>query len=63
LLLALIFALSLDSFGLSTLYWEKLPAIALALTIAVVGLCERDDLEVAVRENRISGYEPFAQHS
>jgi O-antigen ligase len=63
LLLALIFALSLDSFGLSTLYWEKLPAIALALAIAVVGLCERDDLEFAVRENRISGYEPFAQHS
>jgi O-antigen ligase len=63
LLLALIFALGLDSFGLHTLYWEKLPTIALALAVALVGLCEREHLEFAVRENRISEYEPIAQHS
>jgi O-antigen ligase len=63
LLLALIFALGLDSVGLSTLYWEKLPTIALSLAIAVVGMCERNDLEFAVSENHISAYEPFAQHS
>jgi O-antigen ligase len=63
LILALTFALCLDSLGLSTLYWEKLPTIALALAIAVVGLCERNDLEFTVRENRIPAYEPLAQHS
>ena len=63
LLLALIFALGLDSLGLSTLYWEKLPTIALSLAIAVVGMCERNDPEFAVRENRISAYEPIAQRS
>jgi O-antigen ligase len=36
LILALIFALSVDSLGLATLYWEKLPTIALALAIAVL---------------------------
>jgi hypothetical protein len=61
--LALIFAMSLDSLGLATLYWEKLPIIALSLAIAVVGMCERNDLEFAVRENRISAYEPIAQRS
>jgi O-antigen ligase len=63
LILALIFALALDSLGLSTLYWEKLPTIALSLAVAVVGMCERNDLEFAERENRILAYEPFAQHS
>jgi O-antigen ligase len=63
LILALIFALCLDSLGLSTLYWEKLPTIALALAVAVVGMCERNDLEFAIGENRIPAYEPFAQHS
>ncbi len=48
LVVALIFALGLDSLGLSTLYWEKLPTIALSLAIAVVGMCERNDLEFAV---------------
>ena len=63
MILALLFAMCLDSLGLATLYWEKLPTIALSLAIAVVGICERNDPEFAVRENRISAYEPIAQRS
>lgn len=63
LILALTFTLGLDSFGLSTLYWEKLPTIALSLAVAVVGLCERFDLPMAVKELRTLAREPFAQHS
>lgn len=43
LILALMLALSVDSLGLPTLYWEKLPTIALSLAIVVVGICERED--------------------
>jgi O-antigen ligase len=63
LIVALIFALCLDSLGLSTLYWEKLPTIALSLAVVVVGLCERDVPEMAVKEVRTLAYEPFAEHS
>jgi O-antigen ligase len=63
LILSLTFALVLDSLGLSTLYWEKLPTIALSLAIVVVGLCERNDLEIAVKGVRTQASEPFAQHS
>jgi O-antigen ligase len=63
LIVSLIFALALDSLGLSTLYWEKLPTIALSLAVAVVGLCERNDHEIAVREVHALAYQPFAQHS
>jgi O-antigen ligase len=63
LVLALMIAMCLDSFGLETLYWEKLPTIALSLAIAVVGICERGDLEFSARENRVLAYESFAQHS
>jgi len=62
LLLALIFAMGLDSLGLATLYWEKLPTIALSLAIAVVGMCERNGLEFGVSENRIPACDPIAQH-
>jgi O-antigen ligase len=41
-ILSLIFVLCLDSVGLPTLYWEKLPTIALSLAVAVIGICERD---------------------
>lgn len=64
LLLALIAALGLDSLGLPTLYWEKLPTIALSLALAVVGMCERDVPELIVtRKVRWPAYEPFARHS
>jgi|SRR5579863_46181 len=63
LILALIIAMGLDSLGLNTLYWEKLPTIALSLALAVVGLCERSEMEIATEEVRTSALEPFAQHS
>jgi len=63
LILALIVALGLDSLALSTLYWEKLPTIALSLAIAVVGMCERNDPETAVNKIRTLACEPYAQHS
>jgi O-antigen ligase len=63
LIVALIVTLCLDSLGLSTLYWEKLPTIALSLAIVVAGLCERGDLPMPVRDVRALEYEPFAQHS
>jgi O-antigen ligase len=50
MILALIFTLCLDSVGLPTLYWEKLPTIALSLAIAVVGLCERNVSELEMKE-------------
>jgi O-antigen ligase len=63
LIVSLIFALVLDSFGLSTLYWEKLPTIALSLAVVVVGLCERMDQEIDAREFHTPSYELFRQHS
>jgi O-antigen ligase len=63
LILALIVALCLDSVGLSTLYWEKLPTIALSLAAVVVGLCERSDTELTMKEVRAMACEPYAQHS
>ena len=62
LILALIFALSLDSLGLSTLYWEKLPTIALSLAVAVVGMCERLEPEIQVNPVRALSCDPLAQH-
>jgi O-antigen ligase len=62
LILALTFALCLDSLALSTLYWEKLPTIALSLAVVVVGLCEKNDQEMVVREIRTLACEPYAQH-
>jgi O-antigen ligase len=63
LILALTVALGVDSLALPTLYWEKLPTIALSIAIVVVGLCERNDLEIAELEVRALVREPFAQHS
>ena len=41
LLIALIVALCIDSLGSLTLYWEKLPMIALSLGVSLIGCCER----------------------
>ena len=60
LLLALMFALCLDSFGLPTLYWEKLPTIALSLAVAVTGLCERSEWQADANELPSSFREPAA---
>jgi O-antigen ligase len=60
MILALIFTLCLDSLGLPTLYWEKLPTIALSLAIAVVGLCERNVLELEMKEIQWSTLETAA---
>lgn len=62
LILALIFALGLDSLGLSTLYWEKLPTIALTLAVVAIGMCERNDLEIAGKDLPTLAREPLAQH-
>jgi O-antigen ligase len=63
LILALTLALSLDSLGLSTLYWEKLPTITLSLAIVIIGLCERSELDIAFAEARTLACEPLAQRS
>lgn len=63
LIVALVFVLGLDSLGLSTLYWEKLPTIALSLAVVVVGLCARNDPEMAATNVRPLAYELFPQHS
>jgi O-antigen ligase len=63
LLLALSVAICFDSIGSSTLYWEKLPTIALSIGIALIGFCERNRL-AAVRQYASSpGYEALPQHS
>jgi O-antigen ligase len=63
LILALIFALVLDSLALATLYWEKLPTIALSLAVVVVGMCERIDPVIAVKDVRTLTREPYPQYS
>lgn len=63
LLLSLLFAICLDSFGLSTLYWEKLPTIAIAMGVAVVGICEREIFETAPQEEHALGLQTQPQHS
>lgn len=63
LIMALVLTLGFDSLGLSTLYWEKLPTIALSLVIVVVGLCQRNIPDVAVRNVQTVAYKPFAQLS
>jgi O-antigen ligase len=61
LILALILALCVDSLGLPTLYWQKLPTIALALALAVLGVCERNGFEDAAHENLIAAAMPSTQ--
>ncbi len=60
LILSLIATLCLDSLGLSTLYWEKLPTIVLSLALALVGMCERDEPQQAYEKIRALSYAPSA---
>lgn len=62
LIFALIFALCVDSFGLPTLYWEKLPTIALSLAAAVTGLCERSEWRPGANELPSFFREPVPGH-
>ena len=61
LVLALTAAACLDSFGLPTVYWEKLPTISLSIAVALVGICERKNLETAPQEVRALEMEPLPQ--
>jgi hypothetical protein len=63
LILAVTFALCLDSLGQPTLYWEKLPTIALSLAVAVAGICERNELETAVEPIHTFAHQPSGQHT
>ena len=63
LILALILTLSLDSIGLPTLYWEKLPTIALAVAAAVVGMCEREVPELTTQKVTWPAVRPLARYS
>ena len=63
LILALIFAACLDSFGLPTLYWEKLPTISMSIAVALVGICERNHAETVPQRVRAPGMESLPQHS
>ena len=63
LILSLTATLCLDSLGLSTLYWEKLPTIALSLALALIGMCERNGSKVASKEIGTFACEPVVQRS
>jgi O-antigen ligase len=63
LILAVIAALCLDSLGLPTLYWEKLPTITLSLAIALVGLCEVDEAAMSGSEVRAAASRHIGQFS
>ncbi|HWF13759.1 MAG TPA: O-antigen ligase family protein [Candidatus Acidoferrales bacterium] len=60
LILALILTLCLDSIALPTLYWEKLPTIAMSLALALVGLCERDVSPEQLKEIQWNNFQQFA---
>jgi O-antigen ligase len=57
LLLALSLTVCLDSFGSSTLYWEKLPTIAQSIGIALIGICERNRVCVIAQDAYALEYE------
>jgi O-antigen ligase len=60
LILALILTLCLDSIALPTLYWEKLPTIALSVAFAVIGLSERVVPQEEIKEIQWNNLESFA---
>jgi O-antigen ligase len=63
LLLSLIFAMCLDSFGLPTLYWEKLPTIAISIGVALAGICEREFAQAVPNQARALILRSLPQHS
>lgn len=62
-ILSLMLVLCMDSIGLPTLYWEKLPIIASSLALAVIGICERDGLRYTENIHLESIAEPQALRS
>jgi len=62
LVLALIAAAFLDSFGLPTLYWEKLPTISLSIAVALIGICEKNGLQTVPQAESSMEMETLAQH-
>jgi O-antigen ligase len=63
LLLGLVVTVCLDSIGLPTLYWEKLPTIALSIGVALIGICERNRSAIAAETVSTAGFETSPQHS
>jgi O-antigen ligase len=61
LLLALLLAMSVDSIALPTLYWEKLPTIALSIGVALVGVCERNRIAPAPKLESAANFEGLTQ--
>jgi O-antigen ligase len=63
LLLAWSVTVCLDSLGSVTLYWEKLPTIALSIGIALIGICERNRARAAAQNTFAAPYEALPEHS
>jgi O-antigen ligase len=63
LLLAWSVAVCMDSIGSVTLYWEKLPTIALSIGIALIGICERNRMWPAAQNAFAAQYEALPEHS
>jgi O-antigen ligase len=63
LLLSLIATVCVDSLASSTLYWEKLPTIALSIGIALIGICERGRVRAVAQNASAAPYQAFPEHS
>jgi O-antigen ligase len=61
LLLAILVAMCVDSIALPTLYWEKLPTIALSMGVALIGVCERDHLSPIPELESVAAHEALPQ--
>jgi O-antigen ligase len=62
LLVSLLLTLCLEGLGLPTLYWEKLPTIALALGVAIIGLSESRAADLAEEPIRTLACNPVTDH-
>jgi O-antigen ligase len=63
LVLALTAAVFLDSFGLPTLYWEKLPTISLSISVAMIGICERKSVQTVAQAKGAMEVDALPQHA